>query len=383
MTSQRRADALTPTLGEASKELTDELDGLRHHLNSRYPDTVGLIGRLLLGETEEPGRQLSGLIRHVDVSGTEVAIAASGSAQPHERVLKHRFGQPCATLDDVRAELFALLVAAREQAGTSVPLTSLERELAGVAFTTFVSRVAAVTDLTPTLRQITFNGGLNDFSSLGGDQFLYVLLPPPGQVQLSVGADFSWQQYEEMPEDARPVGAYYSIRAWRPDEREIDMWFVTHGDNGDASAWAARAEVGQPVALWGPRRSFDPPATTKSYLLIVDETGFGAAAAILDELIADDSTAQVCLIAESDGEAGRVAFPSGANTSVEWLDRSGAPPGSTSLLVDAVAELSVAPDIYAFGAGESRRITEVRKHLRNECGLSTEQVSMTGYWRAS
>jgi NADPH-dependent ferric siderophore reductase len=37
--------------------------------------------------------------------------------------------------------------------------------------------------------------------------------------------------------------------------------------------------------------------------------------------------------------------------------------------------------LSAFGAAESRQITAVRKYLRRELGLRSDQVFMTGYWR--
>ncbi len=238
-------------------------------------------------------------------------------------------------------------------------------------------------NLTPTLRQITFRGGLDDFESLGGDQFLYVLLPPPGRSELTVDRDFDWLAHERMPEADRPGGAYYSVREWRPTERELDMWFVLHGDAGVSSAWARRARPGDPIALWGPRRSFESPSGTTSYLLVTDETGFGAVSSVIDELLAADPDVTVTVVAESDGPAGRVRFPSGRGIDVTWVDRAGAAPGTTSLLVDAVRSIGVAPGTYAFGAGESRRITAVRTHLRHEVDLNASEVSMTGYWRAS
>ena len=36
-----------------------------------------------------------------------------------------------------------------------------------------------------------------------------------------------------------------------------------------------------PVALWGPRTGFEPAAETDWYLLVADETGLPAVAAIL------------------------------------------------------------------------------------------------------
>ena len=36
---------------------------------------------------------------------------------------------------------------------------------------------------------------------------------------------------------------------------------------------------------------------------------------------------------------------------------------------------------YVWGGAESRTLTQIRKHLRNEVGLAREQVSLVGYWR--
>ncbi|MEP4648852.1 MAG: siderophore-interacting protein, partial [Ilumatobacter sp.] len=354
------------------------LDEMRMHLNIDHHDTVSLIAQFVA--TQQTGERGSaapieasdieglrsgdshGSIEAVDADGLDVAIGSH--ARGHRRCIRHSFSAPCSSVDDVSAEFHSLLQAARAWIGDALPLTSFERELAVGHLRTFVTRVGDVRDITPNLRQITFEGGLDDFVSIGGDQFLYVLLPPPGRSELTVDAGFSWASYEAMDPADRPVGAYYSVRAWNPATRRLDMWFVLHGDDGAASSWAQRVEPGSPVALWGPRTAYDPPATTSSHLIVVDETGFGAACAVLDQLLAADPLATVHLLAEVGDASGRVDVPAGPRVTVSWLDRGGAPPGSTSALVDAVRDTAVADDVYAFGAGESRRITEVRRHLR-------------------
>ena len=46
---------------------------------------------------------------------------------------------------------------------------------------THVTRVVRTAQVTPHVRRITFGGGdLTTYEPLGPDQFLYVLLPPPG-----------------------------------------------------------------------------------------------------------------------------------------------------------------------------------------------------------
>jgi NADPH-dependent ferric siderophore reductase len=245
---------------------------------------------------------------------------------------------------------------------------------------TFITSVVRTEQITPAVRQITVGrGDLVRFSPLAADTFVYVLLPPAGRDELTIDSSFTWAAYEAMPEAERPVGAYYTLRRWRPEAHELDLHFVLHGDEGAASAWARRAKAGDPVALWGPREAFVPPAGTDHYLLVGDETGLPAIGAILESL--DPGTAATVVV-EVAGPEEHVPLPTSAAVEVIWLHRLGAAPGTTTALVDAVRQLPW-PDgrIYAWGGAESRAITAVRKHVRDERGLPREAVSMTGYWR--
>ncbi|MEO1055712.1 MAG: siderophore-interacting protein [Actinomycetota bacterium] len=354
----------------------DELTPVFEHLNSNHDDTVVFIARHL---SDEPAATMvDAQLQSASPEGITIACRRQDGSQYE---LEHPFGLPPDSLDEVRVQLFGLLGAARSAADQSVGLTSLEREIAGTDdLSTFITNVVAVRDLTPNLRQITFGGGLESFVSIGGDQFLYVLLPPAGRTELTVDADFSWAANDETPEEDRPQGAYYTVRRWRPDAGEIDMWFVLHGDAGPASAWAARAEVGAPAGLWGPRSTFAPRPDTDHYLLVVDDTGLGAAAAVLDQL--SDARPTVEVVAETVDSAHFVDLPAWDGVSVEWCCRDGQPPGTSGLLLDAVRRRAFdVPGLYALGAAESREITAVRKYLRNDVGLAPDQVAMTGYWR--
>jgi NADPH-dependent ferric siderophore reductase len=113
--------------------------------------------------------------------------------------------------------------------------------------------VVAVTDIHPHLRQVTFGGGdLATFAPAGPDTFLYLLLPPPGRTELTIDQSFTWEAYGEMPDADRPVGAYYTVRRWRPERHEVDVLCVLHGDAGPPRP----GEVGLPreqvslVAYW-------------------------------------------------------------------------------------------------------------------------------------
>jgi NADPH-dependent ferric siderophore reductase len=178
----------------------------------------------------------------------------------------------------------------------------------------------------------------------------------------------------------QPVGAYYTLRAWRPEEAELDILMVLHGATGPASAWAERARPGDPVALWGPRTAYHPPDGTGHLVLVADETGLPAVAVILEQLPAG-WTAQV--VGEVADQTERQALPDRPGVEVVWCHREGADAGTTSLLVDAVRALPPFPEgTYVWGGAESRAMTAVRRHVRDERGLAREAVSLVAYWRA-
>ncbi|HWL45451.1 MAG TPA: SIP domain-containing protein [Ilumatobacter sp.] len=346
-------------------ELIDEL-------NEWYGDAFTLATRALAGRPEATTARLAGL----DSAGVVVTSSAADGAAT-QRI---DFAEPIATPDEVYGPLLDLLGRARA-ALPDAPLTGVERGLAEHArIRTFLTEVVAVDDVHPHLRRITFGGGdLDEFAPLGPDTFVYVLVPPAGRAELTIGRDFSWEAVGAMPEADRPGGAYYTVRQWDAATHRLEALFVLHGDEGSGSAWAMRAAPGDPVALWGPREAFEPPPGTDWYLLVADETGLPAVAAILEQL---PSGTPARVFAEVADTGSRQELPQRPGDEVVWLyrDGTGAQPGT--LLVEAVRALPWPGGTpYAWGGAESRAVTAVRKYLRNEVGLDREAVSMTGYWR--
>lgn len=244
---------------------------------------------------------------------------------------------------------------------------------------THVVEVVAAEARGPHFQRVTF-GGADGFRPVGPDQFVYVLLPPPGRRTLTIDETFRWTDYETMPVAERPVGAYYTVRAHRPEVAEIDCDFFLHEPAGVASAWSVATEPGAPAALWGPRTAWRPPADTDWWLLVADETGLPATAAILESL-GSGATGRV-LIEAAAGVDEDLSAPAGVT--VTWTRRpAGSGPGTTSLLADAVGAMTmpVGARVYAWGGAEVRAMTAIRKYLRRTAGLGREQVSMTPYWR--
>lgn len=240
---------------------------------------------------------------------------------------------------------------------------------------THVTTVAATERLGERFVRVTFAGGLDGFRPAGPDQFVYLLVPPPGRTDLPIGTDFRWSQYDELPEEDRPLGAYYTVRHHRPALGELDCDIYLHEPAGVASAWALTAAAGAPAALWGPRTAWAPPPGTRRWLLVADETGVPAVEAVL-ECLPDGAEATVVLEADVIDGAGDLIERAHVRR------RPAAQAGTTGLLAEAVQALDLDPDrLYAWGGAESRAMRDVRRHLRQTIGLSRDQVSMTPYWR--
>lgn len=351
---------------------------LAEHFNAAHPDLVSIVARAHVGRDDLE----TAAVTDVTVHGVSLRATASDGTI-HEVTVA--FSRPAGALIDVTILALELTAAARATLGITEP-TSAEREAAAMtAIRTHVTSVTKVEQITPLYRQITFGGGdLATFSPGGLDQFLYVLAPPPGRDELTIDASFTWEQYGQMPEAERPIGAYYTVRRWHPETAELDMLFVLHGvgdrpgDAGPTATWAASVAPGDPVALWGPRTAYEPPADTDWLLLVGDETGLPAICVILEHLPAG-TPAHVFV--ELGDDADRLPLPESPDVDVTWLRRD-APAGTTTVLVDAVRSLDL-PDgnVYAWGGAESRAVTAVRKYLRHERGIERDRVCMVGYWR--
>lgn len=365
------ADTAADTAGIAT-ELAAQQQMILDTLNGLYEDATLFAGRILCdrrGATRARARS-------VTTDGIELVLTDHDG----DHVATVPYTAPLTDIGELWLLYFAVVLQARELSGEE-GTTSVEQIIASATgYRTFLTQVVAVRDINPHLRQVTFGGGgLVDLTPVGPDTFLYVLLPPPGRTELTIDHTFTWEAARTMPPELQPVGAYYTLRRWRPEVAELDVLMVLHGDSGPASAWARGAAVGDPVALWGPRTAWAPPAGTERYLLAVDETGLPAAAVILETLPAGTP---VQVVAEVGDETVRQELPSGDHVEVTWLHRDGAEPGTTTLLVDAVKRLA-RPEgtLYVWGGAESRAMTAIRRHVRDTWELAQDQVSLVAYWR--
>ncbi|MEU4190400.1 siderophore-interacting protein [Kribbella sp. NPDC026611] len=258
--------------------------------------------------------------------------------------------------------------------------TVLERP---IVFDSLMATVAAVDDLSPHLRRVTFVAPrIAESVTAGPDQRIKVLLAPPNGTKLDLPSGPEWYaEWCAQPADERFVMRTYTVRALRPEVAELDVEFVLHGINGPASAWVSEAQLGDEVGLLLPFAvdttstkgllhsgvDYVPPATSVERVLVADETALPALAGILEQLPA--GVRATVFVAVPDAADIR---PLQGAADVTWVTE-----GS---LLDAVKSKTLAPD-YAWVAGESSMIKAVRRHLVDVVGMPKASISFQGYWK--
>lgn len=264
-------------------------------------------------------------------------------------------------------------------------------------FRFFSLQVVRTRRLGPSLVRVTFGGpDLHAFHSDGRDQSLSLFLPHPGQpepvVPLELG-DGWWQGWRELPDDVRAVMRSYTLRALRREPDEIDIDFALHGiepgaavQAGPASRWAARAAAGDRVLLLGPAVAdnrairFRPPEDTDLVVVWGDETAVPAASAIVEALPAG-TRARVWLEVPHAGDIQDLVTE--ADAEITWLVRDERGTEGSSMALDALraAQLPPAERPYAWIAGESGCVKELRRHFVRDRGIDRRRVTFVGYWR--
>ncbi len=341
------------------------LDETIEHLNDNHADTVLFVARHLRADVVDAE------IGRADRTGVTFAVRTSSQVADRIRLT---FPSPVMEAHEVQGQLLAAMAAARAAAAPEEPLTSLEHELQVTrALTTAHGRIASVRRLTPNLLEITVSG-FGGYPLEGGDEFVYVMVShEPG----GISAQYAMEDYRQQAPGDPVRGAYYTVRRSRADVGEIDLWVVAHDHTGSVAAWMMSASPGDPVALWGPRRGYRVPDDAQHVLLVADETGFAAVAAVIETLPSDRRATAVL---ECIDEGHRPPVPNHPGLDVVWVDRGTDPPGVTNRLLARVAALTTQPDTV-FGAGESRQVSAVRRHVRHVSGVPADRVSVTGYWR--
>lgn len=270
--------------------------------------------------------------------------------------------------------------------------TVLERP---IAFDSVLATVASIEDLSPHLRRVTFVAPeLAEVVTAGPDQRIKILLSPPDGTALRLPIGPEWYaDWCSMPEAERFIMRTYTVRALRPDVAELDVEFVLHGVGGPASAWVSDVQPGDEIGLIVPFSvdttsikgllnsgvDYVPPATSINRVLVADETALPALAGILEQLPA---AVRATVFVEVPDIRDIRPLPSPGGVDITWIARTGGPDGAPKSLPEALKTTGLPYDVdYAWVAGESGMIKQIRRHLVSTVGLPKAAVSFQGYWK--
>ncbi len=301
-------------------------------------------------------------------------------------------------------------------------------KVARPAYRPYQASVSRISRLSPHFVRVTFSG--SDFDTFGADgldQRVKIVFPLAGHGISDFGAtdrqtieDGTWYaRWRELPDATRNPFRTYTVRAVRPELRELDIDMVSHGDGGPASRWLNHADIGDEVVIVGPdATSIDSaigidwhPGAAQYLLLAGDETAAPAISAILESL-PEGSTAQAFIETPDAADHLLLHLPDGC--AVTWLARGNQPVGAeldpavrawvgdnlavirralthaeqqlddvdvdTGLLWDSP---DAVPDghFYAWLAGEAAAIKALRRFLVSETGIDRKRIAFMGYWR--
>ncbi|WP_343565060.1 siderophore-interacting protein [Kiloniella sp. b19] len=217
--------------------------------------------------------------------------------------------------------------------------------------------------------RLTLSGeGLESFCH-GGLHFRLLLPVNPGRPPVwPVRARSGKVRFPEGEEAL--YNRVYTARFVRPEAGELDFDLVRHA-GGVASDWAETVEPGSVVGVMGPGGGGFPDA--RWLLMGGDETALPAISRILENCAADVCGQVFLATRQADWKVG-LKKPSGVE--IAWLEDDGV------ALPKALLSARI-PDMegsYVWFGSEQQQAREVRKVLKSDWQLKTDQYYCAAYW---
>jgi NADPH-dependent ferric siderophore reductase len=222
-----------------------------------------------------------------------------------------------------------------------------------------VAEVRTVKHVTPHMRRVTLaSTALMDFPVRRPAQWVKLFVP--------------------APENEKPTGRAYTIRAFREELCEMDIDFVLHGD-GPCSTWAESAKPGDVIQIAGPRSGFRLDPALSHLLIGGDETALPAIGSILEALPAGLS---VDVFVEIPEDADAQIIASKADVEITWLPRNGREPGTVTALAEAMMAATLPQEhSEVWFAAESAVVRTVRRHFQADRAIPRARLTTSGYWK--
>lgn len=238
-------------------------------------------------------------------------------------------------------------------------------------------QVKSFTDVTPHLRRITFTADSLDTYPAdceGAHLKLFIAKDAPNPPALPVLSDKGPVWPEDKP---RPVARTYTVRAVRPERKEIDIEFAMHDDAGPAVDFARNAKPGDYIGITNPGGPDPLLPVAKYYYMAADLTALPAVSALLEKMPAEAQGNVVIRIDHTDDQQ-MLNKPAGIN--LHWIT------GGTEKTAEITALFKSWPvadvtECTFWIAGEDAMVRDLRRYVRRELNGEHSQMYAIPYWR--
>lgn len=238
-------------------------------------------------------------------------------------------------------------------------------------------QVKSITDISPSIRSITFTGErLRDYPTQCEGGHLKIFIAP--DLKSEPALPVLTKDGRSWPEDKpRPFVRTYTVRAIRPEIKEIDIEFAMHdGVTGPAYLFARDAQPGHWMGITNPGGPDPLLPQTQHYFMAGDSSSLPAIAALLEKMPAN-ATGQVVLRLDNPDDVRDLRKPAGIE--VTWIcgDIS-----KTAELISTFKSWDIPTEDASFWiAGEDQIIRDLRRYIRREKEFGRENIYAIPYWR--
>lgn len=238
-------------------------------------------------------------------------------------------------------------------------------------------QVKSVTDISPSIRSITFTGErLGDYPTQCEGGHIKIFLAPDlkSQPALPILSEHGRSWPTDKP---RPFVRTYTVRAIRPEVKEIDIEFAMHdGNEGPAYLFARDAVEGNWMGITNPGGPDPLLPHSQHYFMAGDSSSLPAIAALLEKMHAK-ATGKVVLRLDHPDDMRELIKPAGIE--VIWVCGG---INKTEELINTFKSWDIPSEDASFWiAGEDQIIRDLRRFVRRDKGFGRESIYAIPYWR--
>lgn len=169
----------------------------------------------------------------------------------------------------------------------------------------------------------------------------------------------------------------YTLRALDLEQGEMVVDFVAHGDEGPASSWVIKAELGDKLGvMMKVKNKALFPEEANRYFLFGDHTALPVVSVML-ETLPTEAKGEVFLEVFDESDMLDLETPKGIK--VNWFLNS--KPGEQSSLFTKLSQLNLATKDFVFAACEHGFANLMQAHLREQAVLDRKDWQVYAYWK--